>query len=97
MMLSTINSEAVAFCTCNACESQRSFIKKYTYIKSHRLFCPGFLHLVIHNCVVDAQATENNKGLKWEKGGRKKRENLLSFCYNTNKDECWLNNWKEIA
>lgn len=40
-----------------------------TYIKSQRLFCPGFLHLVIHNGVVDAQATKYNKSLnKWKRG-----------------------------
>lgn len=34
------------------------------YVESHGLFGPGLLHLVVHDGVVDAKATEDHKGLK---------------------------------
>lgn len=38
-----------------------------SYIQSHRLLGPGLLHLVVHDGVVDAQATKDHKRLKTNK------------------------------
>lgn len=42
----------------------KCYKKVGAYVERHGLFGPGLLHLVVHDGVVDAKATEDHKGLK---------------------------------